>query len=129
VNIQGFDELLEDLNTALPELLAAAPSVGRTQAPTAGVIRTEVHDLQPARAKLDALDRALLRAKLLAYCEASRLPKPVLTDDAGTPTRFAPGLILSRRPPNRSSRFQNPQVRGARDFLGQLWYGRTGDCP
>ena len=83
VNIQGFDELLEDLNTALPDLLAAAPSDGGTPVQNAGAIRTEVHDLQPASVKLNDLDPALLRAKLLAYCEASRLPKPVLTDDAG----------------------------------------------
>jgi hypothetical protein len=78
VEIRGFDELMEELDRQLPEFLTSLHS---DLSPTSAGSDSEpaTNDLQSAETPIDTLDDALLRAKLVAYCEAVRLPKPDLT--------------------------------------------------
>lgn len=76
VQIDGFDELMIEIAAQLPDLIASSASVQHS-APIS-VIERAVHDLRPAEVSIDQLDQPLLRAKLVAYCEAVRLPTPTL---------------------------------------------------
>ena len=62
VSIDGFDELMEELERALPELLAATARSDRPATLASAGRSSGVHDLQWATINVDALDRALLRA-------------------------------------------------------------------
>ena len=74
----SFDELMEELDRQLPELLTGLHS--DLSSASAGSDReSATNDLQSAETPIDTLDHSLLRSKLIAYCEAVRLPKPDLT--------------------------------------------------
>jgi hypothetical protein len=75
VKIDGFDELMEDLVPILRES-DRAPLGTRIPHGSGHAIRSITNDLRPALVSIDKLDTLLLRAKIRAYCEAVRLPKP-----------------------------------------------------
>lgn len=76
VQIGGFDELMVEISTQLPELLAStAAAAPRVTVDTAVMA---VNDLKSSTVTIPQLDAALLRAKILAYCSAVRLPAPAI---------------------------------------------------
>lgn len=79
VQIEGFDELMVELSDQLPELLASAQV--STTAIASSTPQVTAHDLQASQVSLNDLDRPLLKAKLVAYCEAVRLPSPALSTE------------------------------------------------
>jgi len=79
VEIDGFDELMDLLDRALPELLQSAQG-SADEKPHA---RPAVHDLALGAASFSDLNETLLRSKLIAYSEAVRLPRPDLSSAAG----------------------------------------------
>ncbi|MGH8428578.1 MAG: hypothetical protein ACRES7_11495 [Gammaproteobacteria bacterium] len=82
VKIDGFDELMDELSGQLPDLLAnAATNAGPT---IAAGIHVAVHDLEASPLSLAQLNRSLLKAKVIAYCEAVRLPAPTMSNDEST---------------------------------------------
>lgn len=115
VRIDGFDELMVELSGHLPELLATAQS--GVAASTFSVPQVLVHDLQAANINLSDLDQPLLKTKLVAYCDAVRLPPPAFTTDESL------NSALSER---------NLAVRQAEEWLptrgGQLLFVRTSDA-
>jgi hypothetical protein len=80
VQIGGFDELMDELRVALPQLLTAT-NMPQSPSSTTSPTSSDVHDLNLSQATLGDLDQALLRAKLFAYCEAARLPKPQISNE------------------------------------------------
>lgn len=80
VEIDGFDELMEMLDRSLAELLPAIPSAAVSGA---ALTLPDVHDLQPSGLSLADLNESLVRAKLVAYAEAVRLPRPDLANASG----------------------------------------------
>lgn len=82
VKIDGFDELMDELSSQLPDLLANAAT---NSGPAIAVgIHVAVHDLEASPLSLAQLDRSLLKAKVVAYCEAVRLPTPTMSNDEST---------------------------------------------
>lgn len=79
VKIDGFDELMAELSGQLPELLASTALGSAPSGPSAS--HPIVHDLEPSPVAQSDLDRPLLKAKIVAYCEAVRLPTPNMTSD------------------------------------------------
>lgn len=78
VEIDGFDELMGVLEKSLPEMpTPSSVDVGPARAIS---ILTQTHDLKEAQIGLDGLNETLLAAKLIAYCEASRLGRPDLSN-------------------------------------------------
>jgi len=80
VQIDGFDELMIELSDQLPDLLLNSSSGGAFAASSAP--QQVAHDLRFSNIDLADLDRPLLKAKIVAYCEAVRLPPPSLSNDA-----------------------------------------------
>jgi hypothetical protein len=80
VEVDGFDELMAEIERSLPDLAPGTLPAGPSS--TEGQYRTDVYDLQPAPISLEQLNMPLLKAKLLAYCDAVRLPPPDTTTDA-----------------------------------------------
>lgn len=114
VQIDGFDELMIELSSQLPDLLASAPIDAAAAEATAPQVMA--HDLQPSSVLLTRLDRALLKTKLVAYCEAVRLPTPSLATDESLVAAMVD---------------RNLAVRHHGDWLpskgGQLLFARTRD--
>ena len=100
VEIGGFDELMDELRVALPQLLTAATIERLPASAAVSGTSTDVHDLQASQATLADLDQALLRAKLLAYCEAARLPKPPISTEAQLVTLMQERSLAVRKDPD-----------------------------
>lgn len=81
IEIEGFDELMGVLERSLPEM-PSHTSLDVHSLNTASIAR-QTHDLQEASIGIDELNESLLTAKIVAYCEASRLGRP----DLSTPDR------------------------------------------
>lgn len=95
VRIEGFDELMMELSEQLPELLAS-PSMTSGATATAAP-QFMAHDLQATSVPLNQLDQPLLKAKLVAYCEAVRLPSPELgTEESLTAAMAERNLAVHR---------------------------------
>jgi len=95
VQVEGFDELMIELANQLPELVASTSMSAATSESAAPQIMA--HDLQPTSVPLDRLDQALLKAKLVAYSEAVRLPKPALGTDEALVAAMAERNLAVRR--------------------------------
>lgn len=84
VPIDGFDELLVAIDRSAQSAgfatLASVEGVGPTEA------SSRVHDLRPSELALSDLNESLLKAKLLDYAEAMRIPVPDLRTDRGLGT-------------------------------------------
>jgi len=79
VQIAGFDELMAEISGQLPSLQTKPAGAGRRVA--ADSTQAPVHDLAPSPIFISQLDNPLVRAKVSAYCDAVRLPKPALSTE------------------------------------------------
>lgn len=82
VEIDGFDELMGILERSLPEMPTHTSSEVRSL--RAASFARQTHDLQEACIQIEELNDALLTAKIVTYCQASRLIQP----DLSTPDRI-----------------------------------------
>jgi hypothetical protein len=115
VQIDGFDELMIELSDQLPNFPASTQADATAAAPSAPQMM--VHDLLASNVSLDELDRPLLRAKLVAYCEAVRLPSPAL----GTEESLVASMVERNLAIREGSRWL--PTRG-----GQLLFVRSPDA-
>lgn len=79
VPIDGFDELMIEISTHMPELLANTAAVVPRATVDLGVM--DVNDLKPSTLTMAQLDGPLLRSKIIAYCSAVRLPTPTIATE------------------------------------------------
>lgn len=77
VEIEGFDELMDMLDKSIEGFSSHDSAIGALPAIRSADMTT--HDLLPSELHVDALNEPLLRAKILAYYETSRLGKPDLS--------------------------------------------------
>lgn len=78
VEVDGFDQLLGAVERSLAEVPAPPPEQASERQPR--LAAQACHDLSASDIGIDALSEPLLRAKIVAYCDAQRLAQPDVAD-------------------------------------------------